>query len=204
MMGKNDAADEAKRARQDEEARQARIREGTENINTTFGQFDDDFFGGRRQSYVDFARPQIDEQYGDAKDQLTYGLARSGLGSSSIAGEQYADLEKDYTVNLQDIVDKARAYETEARNSVEGARADLVAMLNSTGDAVGAGNAAINRSAALSKAPAYSPIGQLFTDFSAGLSQQAALERAEAASGRDYARYNTGLFGASPGAVKTT
>lgn len=203
-MGKNDAAKEAERARQQEEERQGRIREGTTSINSTFDQFNDDFFADRRASYTDFARPQIDDQYGKAKEQLTYALSRAGLGSSSVAGDQYADLDKAYQINLQDVVDKARAYETEARNSVESARADLIANLNATGDAQGATNAALSRAAALSHTPAYSPVAQLFSDGTAALAQQAALERAEAASGRDYARYNTGWFGASPGAVKTT
>jgi len=196
---------EAKKARKAEEARQARIRAGTEEINKVFdGNFTDDFFGDRRGSFVEFARPQVDEQFGDATEQLTYQLARNGTLNSSIAGDQTADLNRQYDIQLQDITDQARQYESTARTAVEDARANLIATLNATGDAEGAANAALARSTALSSTPAYSPVGQLFTDFTAGLGQQAAFERAEAASGRDYARYNTGLFGAPSGAVKTT
>ena len=195
---------EARRAREAEEKRQAEIRKGTSRINKTFGQFDDDFFADRRQSYMDFARPQVDDAYGDATEKLTYALARNGTLNSSVAGDQNADLNKEYQINLQDIADRARGYETEARNQIEGARADLITTLQATGDASGAANSAVNRAAALSQQPAYSPIGQLFTDFTSGLSQQAALERAEAAGSPVKPRYNTGLFGVPAGAVRTT
>lgn len=204
MSGGGGAKKEARRARKAEEARQSRIREGSAAIDNTFSQFDDDFFADRRQSYVDFARPQLDREFAEAGEQTTYSLARGGLLDSSIAGEQRADLQTAYDVNLQDVVDKARAYETDARNAVESARGSLLTTLNATGDAQAASQAAVNKAGALSQGPAYSPLGQLFTDFTAGISQQAALERAEAASGKNYARYDTGLFGVPSGSVRNT
>lgn len=160
------------------------------------GGFNDDFFSGRRQAYIDYASPQLEEQYGDAQKQLTYALTRSGNLDSSMRADKSADLQKMYDLNKQKIADDALSYETQSRTAVEDARANLIATLNATGDAQGAANSAIARSQALSQAPAYSPLSQLFTDFTAGLGTQAAQERAEAASNGGYkARYNTGLFG---------
>lgn len=200
--GESEAEKAARESRKREEERQRRIKKGTKRVNNIFGQFDDDFYDDRHQSYLDFARPQVDREFGDASEQLTYALARNGTMNSSVAGDERSDLQTQYDINLQDITDKAREFETNARNSVEQARSGLITTLNATGDATGAANSALNRAESLSQTPAYSPIGQLFTDFSSGLSQQAALERAEAASGRDYARYNTRLFGAPAGAVE--
>lgn len=208
-MGKG-GGKEAAIARNEELERQNKIRNGRALINLIFDGtkknpgFDKDFFDGRRQSYIDFARPQLDHQHSKAKEQLTFMLARSGLLDSSVAGEQEAELARQYDIGLQDVTDKARESEVNARNAVESARSDLMTTLQATGDATGAANSAIARASALSKQPAYSPVAQLFTDFTAGLSQQAALERAEAATGRDYARYRTGLFGTPSDAVKTT
>ena len=158
--------------------------------------FDDDFFSGRRQAYIDYASPQLEEQYGDAQKQLTFALTRSGNLDSSMRADKSAELQKMYDINKQKIADDALSYETQARNSVEDARSNLIATLNATGDAQGAANAALARSQALSQSPSYSPISQLFTDFTAGLGTQAAMERAEAASQGGYkSRYNTGLFG---------
>lgn len=160
------------------------------------GGFNDDFFSGRRQAYIDYASPQLEEQYGDAQKQLTYALTRSGNLDSSMRADKSAELQKMYDLNKQKIADDALSYETQARNAVEDARSNLIATLNATGDAQGAANAALARSQALSQAPAYNPLSQLFTDFTAGLGTQAAMERAEAASQGGYkSKYNTGLFG---------
>jgi hypothetical protein len=158
--------------------------------------FDDNFFSGRRQAYIDYASPQLEEQYGDAQKQLTYALTRSGNLDSSMRADKSAELQKMYDLNKQKIADDALSYETQSRNAVEDARSNLIATLNATGDAQGAANAALARSQALSQAPAYNPLSQLFTDFTAGLGTQAAMERAEAASQGGYkSKYNTGLFG---------
>lgn len=271
--GKNAASREATQARKAEEARQKRIRQGTNAINATFGGgtvgtgalgedavfdpnakyyladgtewkpsgqgglpgtllgrnakkefeealknglfsgieqrtgFNDDFFSGLSQSFIDYARPQLDDQFGKAREQLTFALARNGTLDSSMRGEQNADLQRDYDTNLQDITDKGRQYATDARTNVERARADLIGMLQATGDAAGATNAALSRASILSQPPAYSPLGQLFTDVTSGLATQAAFERAEALGGYprgSVARYNTGLFSPRPGAVKVS
>lgn len=201
-MGGGSASKEAERARADEEARQARIRQGTADINTTFGQFDDNFFAGIRNSFIDYARPQLDEQYNDAREGLTYALARSGTLDSSMRGEQTADLTKRRDLGLQDITDQGRSYEAEARGNVERARGDLVSMLQATGDAQGAANSALSRAAILATPPSYTPLGQLFQDGTSMLSQQAALEKSYALGMGPKPRYNTGLFGAPRGSVK--
>jgi hypothetical protein len=195
-MGKKDGGNEAAQARADEAARQAKIREGTANVNSIFdSNFNDDFFNKRRDAYLDYANPQLEDQYGDANKQLTFSLARSGLLDSSVRGEKLGDLQKLYDTQKQAVADKALGYETGARNSVEDARGNLISTLNATGDAEGAAKGALARSSALSAPDVYSPLGQLFTDFTNGLGIQAAQERAAAASGGTYkSPYNTGLF----------
>lgn len=186
---------EAAAMRRDEQERQRKIREGTGRIDDIFGQFNDDFFSGRRQAFLDYATPQLEDQYGDAQKQLTFALARGGLLDSSVRGQKAGELQKEYDLTKQQVADQALASETDARNAVEDSRANLVAMLNSTGDAQGAANMAINRASALSKPVPFSPLVGLFSSFTQGLGQQAALERANYYSGgQTGARYNTGLF----------
>lgn len=158
------------------------------------GQFNDDHFKRVRDSFTGYAMPQLQEQRGKAEKELTFSLDRSGLLDSSVRGEKASGLQKLYDLNEQQIKDQAVSYENEARNSVEGARSDLVSMLNATGDNVGAANSALTRASLLTQPQAYSPIGQMFSDFTAGLGTQAALERSHAAGG-PAPRYNTGLFG---------
>lgn len=202
--GKSAAKRQATQARADEVARQDQIRRGTSAINDTFGQFNDDFFGNLRNSFTNYARPQLDKQFGDARDQLTFNLARSGTLDSSMRGTQNADLQERYDTNLQDITDQGRAYEAEARTNVERQRANLLTTLQSTADATGASNSAMAQAAALATPPSYSPLGQLFQDGTSMLGQQAALERSYAMGYGPRPRYNTGLFGTSNNAVKTS
>lgn len=200
--GKGGGGNEAAQARFDELVRQNKVRAGTNSINDTFNtKFNDDFFNKRRQTYIDYATPQVDEQYQDANKQLTFALDRSGNLNSSTRGEKAGQLQKLYDTNKQKIGDDALTFETQARSSVEDARSNLITMVNATGDEQGAANAAIARSTALSQSPAYSPLTQLFTDFTAGLGTQAALEKSFAAGG-PAPRYATGLFGPSKNAVK--
>ncbi|MBZ9706062.1 hypothetical protein LB543_04925 [Mesorhizobium sp. ESP7-2] len=162
------------------------------NKTTTTG-FDDNFYNGRKQAYLDYADPQLESQYGDANKQLTFSLARGGLLDSSVRGDKLGDLQKLYDTQKQAVADKALSYETGARNSVEDARSNLISTLNATGDAEGAAKSALARSSALTQPDAYSPLGQLFTDFTNGLGIQAAQERSYAAGGAK-PLYNTGLF----------
>lgn len=157
--------------------------------------FNDDFFHDRRNSFIDYASPQLEQQYRDAGEELTFALARGGLLDSSARGEKAAELQRLYDLNKQKVADDALSFENRSRTAIEDARANLITTLNATGDAEGAANAALARSSALSQPDTYSPLGQLFADFTAGLGVQAAQERAFAASGGSYApRYDTGLF----------
>lgn len=203
MGGSNAGARAAEEARAAEQARQGAIRAGTQRVNNIFdGQFNDQFFDGRRQAFIDYARPQVEDQFGDAQEQLTFALARGGNLNSSTRADKSADLQKRFDIANQEIADKGLSHANEARNSVEGARSDLISMLNATGDAEGAANSAISRASTLSQPTGFSPVSQLFGDFTAGLGQQAALERAAAFSGGQVQpRYNTGLFGPNRNAV---
>ncbi|MGF7008102.1 hypothetical protein [Aminobacter sp. BE322] len=205
MGGGKGGGGEAKAARKDEKARQERIRQGTKRIGSIFDDnFGGDYFAGRKQAYLDYASPQLEDQYGRAQKELTFALTRAGLLDSSVRGEKTGELQQKYDLNKQQIADEALSYEAQSRTAVEDARSNLVATLNATGDAEGAASSALARSAALSKPAAFSPLSQLFADFTAGLGTQAALEKANYYSGgQTGVRYNTGLF-APKNAVKVT
>lgn len=204
--GAKQANQEAALARQEEDQRQQRIRAGTEQINSTLdGQFNDQFYTGRRDAYTTYATPQLEQQYADAAKQLTYALARGGNLDSGVRAEKEAELSKLYNLRAQDIASKALDYETQARNSVADARANLISELNATGNAEQASRSATERATALTKTPGFDALSNLFSDFTSALGVQAAQERAEALSGGAYkARYNTGLFAPRSNAVTTT
>ncbi len=163
---------------------------GTSNT----GGFNNDFYAGRRQAYMNYATPQLEDQYGKAQKELIFSLDRSGNLDSTARADKSSELTKMYDIQKQQIADRALSQETQSRNAVEDARANLIATLNATGDAEGAAKSALARSQALTAPAEFSPLASLFTDFTAGLGVQAAQERSYAAGG-PAPRYNTGLFG---------
>lgn len=204
-MGKSSGGGEAAAARADEQARQERIRQGTQRISSIFDGsegFTPEFFNSRKQAYIDYANPQLEDQYGKTQRELTFALDRAGMLDSSARGQKAGELQQQYDLQKQKVADDALSYETQTKNAVEDARSNLIATLNATGDAQGAANSAITRASALSKPQAFSPLSNLFADFTAGLGTQAALEKANYYSGgQTGARYKTGLFTPSTSSV---
>lgn len=200
--GGTDGGSEVAQARADEQARQAQVRQGTQQISDLFGnQFNDQFYADRAKSYTDYATPQEGQQYNDAGKQLVFALARRGaLDSSSRAGQQ-AKLDQQHAIQVQNIKDQGQTYANTAKANVEGARSDLVNTLNATGDVTGAVNSANARAQVLSAVPGYSPIASLYGDFTTGLGQQAAAERAFSYGAGPRPAVNTGLFAPRAGAV---
>lgn len=177
-MGKKGGGSSSDYYRQQEQDRQAAIRKGTASIDDTFSQFDDSFYDQQRQAYLDFAQPQLEDQRAGASRELVYSLARSGQLEGSARAQQQSELQKLYDLESQNIADKALDYENKSRTNVENARSDLISTLNATGDATGAANSALARSAALSQPEAYSPLADLFTSYTNALGTSAAAERA--------------------------
>lgn len=182
-------------AAQREAERQARITEGYNQIQTIFGGFNDDFYNQRGQSYVNYANPQLEDQYSKAVEALTFALARNGRLDSSTAGDRRAKLQQDYEKQKTAIADRGLQYSNDARRSVEGSRADLVSLNSNLANPTQVASEAQGRLAGLQASPAFDPLGPLFVNVGETLGTQADLER------RSNARYNTGLF--TPPAVSS-
>ena len=188
--------------RQQEQERQAAVREGTSAIDATFEQFDDGFYDQQKQAFLDFAQPQLEDQRAKASRELVFSLARSGQLEGSARAQKASELQQLYDLEAQNVADQALDYENKARTNVENARSDLVATLNATGDATGAANSALARSATLSQPEAYSPLTDLFAGYPDALGTAAAAERARAYGWGSQTK--TGLpswYGAPPSSV---
>lgn len=167
--GGDDGSAEARRR---EEERQARIRSGMRSIDQTFSQFDDPFFDRQRDAYVRYAMPQVENQYEDALGTLTAALARTGgLSSirSSVASRKNADLNRDYSLQRQNVVDQGIGQATQARRDIENSRSALVSDLYATADPAAAAAGAAARAKIATQQPSYSPLGMLFQNVAAGL-----------------------------------
>lgn len=132
-------------------------------------QTGDPIWQQQREAYLDYANPQLEEQYGDARGDLAYALARQGQMSGSLAGDRWADLGKDFTLRKQDVAEQARGYENQAKSDIASQKRAMLGMLTSSADPGAAATAARSAVDSLSSRPSFSPIGPLFQNTTAGL-----------------------------------
>ena len=161
----------AKQQRADELARQGRINTGMGEIDNIFSGFNSNFYDRRRQAYENYATPQLDRQYGRTKDDLVFALARSGLGQSKAGFDKNADLTDEFDQNRINITNRGLTEANNLRSNVENIRGGLVSQLNATGDNAAAAQAAIRQAEGLNQPTGFSPLGQLFADFSGQIAQ---------------------------------
>jgi len=135
----------------------------------TGGQFGPEFFEGVRQANMDYLLPDVNRQFEDAREQLTYALARGGRLRSTTAGERSADLSREREDVLSQVDSRAQEAVNQSRAAIEDERAALVAMLQSTADPEATANAARARSEYLSDPQPLQRIGPVFQNATAGL-----------------------------------
>jgi hypothetical protein len=165
-------------SREIEQQRQARINQGMQNIDQTFGQFTPDYYTQFQQTAFDQMSPDIEKQYKDAVKSATYSLARGGNLRSSAGADFFGDLQEAYDRARLEANDRARSMATDRRSQVESTRGNLVSQLNATADPAAAAQSAINQAQLLTTPPAYSPIGNVFAGLTAQVADAQAQNRA--------------------------
>lgn len=123
----------------------------------------------QEQAYLDFANPQLLDQYADAQEDMTYALARQGVGRSSIASENRADLDRDYQLQQQGVAEQAKGYASQARADISSQKQQLLNMLIASADPGATATAARSAMDSIRSQPAFSPLGPLFQNATAGL-----------------------------------
>lgn len=152
-----------------ERQRQAKISQGVNAINSSFSQFNDGFFQDREQAYVDFALPQLEDQFAKEKEQLIFALARNNRLESNTRSERLADLEQEYNLQRTNIYDDALGFANRARSDVETARGNLISQNSSLQNPSAVADLASQRAVALAAAPQFDPLGSLFQNTTAGI-----------------------------------
>lgn len=166
--------DPVKYQREQEAARQRRIEQGKDQLNAIFAELEGGgdrapIWNQQQEAYMDYAMPQVEDQYRDASGDLTYALARQGQSQSSLAGDRRAKLRRDYNLRQQEVADKARGYANQAKQNIADQKASLLQMLTTTADPGAAATAARSAVSAMRDTPSFSPIGPLFQNATQGL-----------------------------------
>lgn len=171
-----------------EEERQAKVLEQQGAINKVFDTYDDDFYKKQTQNYLDYANPQIEDQFGDAMDELRFALARQGITRSSVAADRKAKAQKALDREQTASNLRAQKFSNDTLKAIEAARGEVLTDAGSLADADAAASLATTTAAANAAPPAYEPLYDIFRDVTKGLATQHDLEQ------RRSARYNSGLF----------
>jgi len=187
-MGKNSAAREAKRARQQEEARESMIKKGTAAIRAQFAnQFNEKYYDDAFENQKKVYSTDFNQQWESARKQLEAALLRAGIYDSSAGIKRLDEAEDTRARRESDYLSQARAQVEGRRQNVLAAEDTVLSQLRSSGDQASANAAAAQQLNAQSKPIAFSPLGAVFTDLTAGLATQAEQER------QGTNRYNLGV-----------
>lgn len=155
-------------ARQLEDQRKAKIKSGEGLINDAFKVFDDGFFDQYRQDYLSHYNPQVDRQFTDARRQLRYNLARSGIQDSTAGQRSFGDLVAEYSRQRSRVGADALGATNTLRGNIDTQKNALYDQNLTAADPTRAAQAAAGQVGALRTTPQYSPVGDLFSGFIRG------------------------------------
>jgi hypothetical protein len=161
--------DYAWEARDIEEARQARIRAGLNEITNNFAQFDQGFYNDRSKAFLDYQTPQLSEQYHDAYRGLMTALSRGGILRSSEGARRFGRLSTDYDRQKQQLLTKADEVSAQSRRNIENSRSALVQDLYATADPAAAQAASRARAEIEATQQSFTPIANAFSNVTSGL-----------------------------------
>ena len=176
------SGDTSRQMRREQEAREAQVRSAQGAIEDIFGGFTPEFYAARRKAYMDYAMPEIAEQYQEAKKNLTYSLAGKGLLKSGAASSLASKLERELAKQEQSAVDTAYGQSTQFRGEVEDQQSRLLAQAFNALDPSSTVVSAMKTASQYREPQTAAPLGRLFQDWT----QIYATKKAA-----DYYGYNT-------------
>lgn len=149
-------------AAQQEATREANIKAGQGNIDQAFTQYNDPYYAGITQNYEDYYDPQINQQYGDAVNKLTYQLGQQGILQSSEGNRQLGLLQQSNDTQKQTIADQAIAAANTAKQQVAQQKNNLYAQNQQAADPSLAASQAAGAAASAVSPITYSPLANVF------------------------------------------
>ena len=150
-------------------ARQNRVQEGVDNIDSAFAGFNDDYYTGYTNAYTAHYDPQLRDQYDAAVLDARKQLSGQGLLNSSAGVNALKDLSDLFNDAQLDIQGRANTATSDKRTEIENARSNLYAQNESAADPGSASSMANSQAQALSAAPQYTVLSDVFGGTLAGL-----------------------------------
>jgi len=165
LGGGQSAQDQAAQTAKDAEAqRQAAITKGMKSINDAFAGYDDNFYNKRAQSFLDFALPQLGQQYQQTRNTLGFNLANRNLADSSQASKTWSDLYTQMGQNKQSLADQSLQQANALRTQVSGLKQGAINTLYQTADPSQAANATASAISSINQPSAFAQLPNEFNN----------------------------------------
>lgn len=158
----NASNDYAKIAARQERQRQRAITLGTAQINQAYSGFNPQFYQQRTQDYINYAMPQLAQQYRTNAGDVRFGLANKGLLGSSVAARKFSQLNRANVAGERNIADAGLAQAQALQGQVEASRSGAINNLYQSADPAGAGRQAVSTAAGLSSPSIFAPLADMF------------------------------------------
>lgn len=146
-----------------EAKRQADILAGRGQIDAQFARFNDGYYQGFANNFLDYYFPQIEDQYRTATGKSRAQLVNRGMDQSTVAGGVFSNLLRDRQRARTDVANNATNATQTLRGNVERTKTDLYNLNESAADPAAANARASAEATALVAPPTVSPLGQIFT-----------------------------------------
>ncbi len=195
------SAQAAGKARDAEDERKHRLDAGMQSINDAYGSkagFNDAFYDKQSKAYRQYYNPQVKQQYGDAREQILFGLSRAGLLNSSAGAKTFGKLDQDRGLRLNEVASKAQDYANQTRAQVEASKSSVISQLYATQDPAAAARSAVNNANLIAtRDNNFSPVADLFQGVTGLVAQRAAAGQFDQTV--PPATFNKGYTGSSTG-----
>lgn len=128
--------------------------------------FGPDFYNQRQQDYLNFATPQVEEQYGKTLGSLTNSLSNQGLRHSSVSDKMQGSLQEELSRQLAGQSNLAMGQSQDLQKQVAQEQAQLTQQLQQSANPAQTSVQALQASSQLQAPSVLQPLGNLFSNWS--------------------------------------
>lgn len=150
-------------ARRQQKENELRIEKGTLKIDNAFAGYDDEFYAGKKKDYLDYYKPQADDQYHNAQKSTFASLFDSGLNDSSYGQKATKAVGQQYRDYLTQLSESASGHITGIKSNVLSEQNNLISQLQGGSGTIANAGAIATNAMANNPAAQFSPLGELFS-----------------------------------------
>lgn len=161
-MGCGSHKDPTAALQQQQRQNQAALNQSLAGIDKAFMGFNEPFYNNVRNSYLQYQLPALQNQYQQAKDAMTYGLASRGLGQSSAAERAAAGLSSQQSAARSSLAGSATDAENAMRQQIAQEKAQLYGQAQNAQFPGQMVQQALTTAATTQAPSTFAPLGQMF------------------------------------------